>query len=128
MSKFKITLEVEDTLSLGSILMTKGVTMIDIEKLNVNKQVLKQVSMPIKKRKPYKSFKHPSGMRIQDIVVELLTKTPNNTAKWAEIKKVIEDVGFGKSSINSALKRLTDDKILEKLGGGVYKLIKLDNK
>lgn len=87
------------------------------------KVVNKPINQSIKKeRKPYKPFKHPSGKRIVDFIIEFLHMTAGN-ATWREINNYIRALGFGKSSINSGLQRLMENKTIMKENNGVYKLL-----
>src|ERR1700752_2937697 len=119
MPSFKVTLVVEDSLSLGSILMTKGISLLHIEEIIESKRAEKKIHsekllLTHKEHKVRKQFKHPSGKRVIDFIVEFISNAPQNTAYWKEINENSISLGFSRSSINSALLRLIESKIIER--------------
>jgi hypothetical protein len=72
-----------------------------------------------KKREDH--FKHPTGKTTQDFVLDYLQK--HQTAKWAEMSHYIVSLGYNKSSINNAITRLAEKKLVERIAPGIYKLV-----
>jgi hypothetical protein len=67
-------------------------------------------------------FKHPSGKTTQDLTVEFLKTRPSAT--WADMSHNLVSLGYNKSSINNAVVRLVEKKLVEKIAPGVYRIIK----
>jgi hypothetical protein len=124
MPMFKVTLKVNESIALGSILMTKGVELISIAEISdtmkLSKQLHKKTYIPTKTGK--KIFRHPSGKKITDFVYEMLEKASPESVKWNELNKYVQSLGFGKSSVNSAIKRLADQNSIEASDPGYYRI------
>jgi hypothetical protein len=130
MPTFKVTLIVNNGLSLGSILMTKDVELLHItevlrridiaEKKYVNDKLLIEAK---KIKQPRRHFSHPSGKIIKQFVAEHLLQKPGNKDRWININKYIISLGFGKSSLNNSLKHMISEKKIKSEGKGWYKLL-----
>jgi hypothetical protein len=132
MPTFKVTLEITDGLTLGHVLMTKGVDLLHIvetdrSELHHDKRdrIVEQIKLlTTHKTKTQGHFQHPSGKPIKEFVVDFLKESLNNTARWADMNKHIHGMGFGKSSLNNSLKFLVEGKIIKREKNGVYRLIR----
>jgi hypothetical protein len=130
MPTFKVTLIVNNGLSLGSILMTKDVELLHItevlrridiaEKKYVNDKLLIETK---KIKPPRRHFSHPSGKIIKQFVAEHLLQKPDHKDRWFNINKYIISLGFGKSSLNNSLKHMISEKKIKSEGKGWYKLL-----
>jgi DNA replicative helicase MCM subunit Mcm2 (Cdc46/Mcm family) len=128
MPTFKVTLMVHDGLSLGSILMTKNVELINISEVNeANKTVHKKIHSTNVKREYKRPFKHPSGKRLIDFVLEKLQETSPESIKWKELHDMSMKLGYSKSSINNAIRRLVEKDAIEVPEHGYYRLIRPNN-
>jgi hypothetical protein len=138
MATFKVTILVDDGLSLGSILMTKHVELLHIaeishvaahmEKSNIdygqNVKLIEAVKSNKRAKAQKERFSHPSGKRVQDFIIEFMEERPNKIAMWKDLAKHIQATGFERSSINNGISRLLKNKIIKREGTGKYKLIK----
>jgi hypothetical protein len=90
----------------------------------VNKLVSehKKIEKPIS-RKPYERFVHSSGKPLTFFIKEYMEKK-NGNITWKEAGDYARSLGYSKSSINNAIIRLVQNKIIEKKSVGVYGLIK----
>jgi hypothetical protein len=127
MATFKVTLHIQDGLTLGHVLMTKGVELIHILEMegpikiiNIDQNQLTKPNGTKKVRGP--SFKHPSGKSSQDFVVEYLRYNPPH-GLWKNMSQFVIEQGFSHSSINNAITRLLQKKIIKKVNPGVYALV-----
>lgn len=132
---FKLVCIVEESLSLGSILMTKGVHTISIDTITAHrmkeetpKEEVKLITNN-KKKIPEKTkpdrFYHPSGKTAADLAVEFL-KEKNIEVTWAELSDHIANQGFNRSSTNNAISRLVKQKRIVRVEQGRYK-VSVDN-
>lgn len=135
MPTFKVTLEITDGLTLGHVLMTKGVDLLHIvetdhSELHHDKrdrivdQIKLLTSSPKRGGKQREHFTHPSGKPIREFVVDYLKEAPAHTARWKDMNKHITAMGFGRSSLNNSLRILIENKFIKREKNGVYKLIK----
>lgn len=126
MPSFKVTVIISDGLTLGHVLMTKGV---DLEHIVEMPDAIMQhrrsdpimLEKPIRKKKTI--FHHPSGKTLKEFVIEYLTDAPSKTAKWREINVYLSDLGYGKSTLNNGLKRLIEDNKVVRIKTGLFKLV-----
>jgi hypothetical protein len=136
MATFKVTILVDDGLSLGSILMTKHVELLHIdemphatihmEKASLGKSDIMKLIGTTKSNKSVAQinrFNHPSGKTVKDFIVEHMEEQPNKHVRWSDLSKLIESLGFHKSSINNGISRLIDEKKIKRVGSGKYMLI-----
>jgi hypothetical protein len=79
-----------------------------------------QLEKPTKKG--INHFKHSSGKTAMDFTLEYLQR--HSTAEWREMSKNLVSLGYNKSTINNAVVRLMERKLIEKAGPGKYRLIK----
>jgi hypothetical protein len=132
MPTFKVTLHIYDGLTLGHVLMTKGVDLLHIEEIpdiieHTHKKHHDTIKLPapeVPPRQPRQAYKHPSGKVMSQFLLEHFEHAPKQTATWKEMNKLLKDLGFGKSSVNNALSRLIKPGIVERVSVGVYKLVK----
>jgi hypothetical protein len=73
--------------------------------------------------KPHNPFRHSSGKPLVFFVEEYLNKYSTRPVMWAELSKLATELGFSKSSINNAISRLQERKIMERTGNGKYRLV-----
>jgi hypothetical protein len=66
-------------------------------------------------------FKHPSGKSAQDLVLEYMQRN-QEAVSWNDMGNYIKKLGFHKSSINNAITRLANRKLIERVSPGMYKL------
>jgi hypothetical protein len=130
MPTFKVTLHIYDGLTLGHVLMTKGVDLLHIEEIpdiieHSHKKHHDTIKLPAPEAplKFRKGFKHPSGKTIGQFVLEYLDTAPKHTAKWNELNNLLKGLGFGKSSVNNAIGRLIREGVAERVSTGVFRLI-----
>jgi DNA-binding transcriptional regulator PaaX len=69
-----------------------------------------------------KHFSHPTGKPLVHFIEEYFLKNRDKTATWGELSHLSISLGFSKSSINNAITRLQERKIIERVGSGTYKL------
>jgi hypothetical protein len=121
MQTFKVTLHIQDGLTLGHVLMTKGVTLIHIIEIDENVQKPKLIEH--KTNGVHRSqFRHPSMKPALDFVRDYLQK--QETASWRELRKFIVAQGFANGTINNAIQRLLKEKQIVKVSLGIYKLVR----
>ena len=135
MPTFKVTVHIYDGLTLGHVLMTKGVDLLhivqedDIIEHHTSKKydtvkLLASIAAPQKKQQIQREhFRHPTGKPIKEFVVEYLTQAPMHTARWKDMNNYVRSLGFGRSSLNNSLKFLTDGKLIKREKNGYYRLI-----
>lgn len=117
---FKLVAIVNDSLSLGSILMTKGVTVISIDTYigeAVSKESAKILSST---KKRIKRFSHPEGKTGSDLIMEYMLVSQK--AQWGELKSFLVKQGFSESSVNNAIQRLVNDSNITRVKSGTYVL------
>jgi hypothetical protein len=122
---FKLTVIINDSLSLGSVLMTKGVTAVHIETLpdtlmiehkNISKNVKSQsIKDKILTRK---QFHHPSGKTSNEFILEYIQE--RKELKWSEGQKYIQSLGFATSTLNNVITRLIEEKYIIRKSAGKY--------
>ena len=123
MTTFKVTLQIADGLTLGHVLMTKGVTLIhivetpDVPLLTHKKPEKSNVAPPDK-------FYHSSGKRVQDFIIEYMNGSEKESFEWKELGEHIAKQGFRKSSINNGITRLIEVKKIKRVNPGVYSLVR----
>jgi hypothetical protein len=126
MSSFKVTVIISDGLTLGHVLMTKGVDLEHIVEIPDIPIVMQhRRSEPIlldKPRKPHVIFKHPSGKTLQIILKEHMENDPKQTYKWRSLSEVCVKEGYNKSSVNNAVARMLKAGTIKQVGTGLYKL------
>jgi hypothetical protein len=118
MSKYEVILHISDGLTLGHVLMTKGVEMIHIKEFENEKRSIKQ-----KSRETSTHFKHPSGKTISKFIEEYMLKQTLHVATWKNLNVHIKSLGFARSSLNNSLKYLMKNEIIVREKVGVFKLI-----
>jgi hypothetical protein len=136
--KYKMSLTIESKILFALIakLMPPGIDHFDVEEMvdkpdkhSVAKLIAKNMPKNLAAPKITKSksdrqrFIHPTGKRVQDLVVEYLEEQPNKTGKWAVMSYVVRDQGFAASSINNGISRLKKEGIIKQIGSGMYKLV-----
>jgi hypothetical protein len=138
MAMFKVTILVDDGLSLGSILMTKHVELLHIDEVSKVEMRMEKSSIAqhevmklIGNVKPntrsiaqQNKFYHPSGRTVKEFVMEYMGLEPNKSHAWKDLRTHVETQGFSKSSINNGIARLLKDKKIRRDRVGKYKLIK----
>ena len=127
---FKIVAIIDDSLSLGSVLMTKGVKAISIETID-QPPVLKAAELPYRKvtyhelntkSKNLPRFYHPSSKPAIQLIYEAFKDQSTFTFKEGMLKTA--ELGFSPSSINNIITRLVKKGLIEKISNGKYKIIK----
>jgi hypothetical protein len=93
-----------------------------IARLITENKAISHIKEPKKKQKIHSPFKHPSGKGSKEFLIEYMTR--NSTANWNAMGAHIEALGYSKSSVNNAISRLVESKMIEKVSVGVYRLIK----
>jgi|GEM_PF-4398139 hypothetical protein len=82
----------------------------------------KLMAPPHNKKQRQSHFKHPDGKTAMDFTLEFLQK--RQSAEWREMSHNLVSLGYNKSTINNAVTRLMEKKLVEKIAPGVYKLTK----
>jgi hypothetical protein len=124
MPTFKVTLHIQDGLTLGHVLMTKGVSLIHIVEESDKLLITHNIEKATKKVAPQNKFYHSSGKRVQDFIIEYMNGSDKISFKWAELGNHIEKLGFHKSSINNGITRLVKAKKTNRFDPGVYALVR----
>lgn len=88
----------------------------------VAKLVAQQKLEAPKPKKKYVAFKHPSGKTGPIFLLEYITE--HKQARWAELGKYIQSLGFAQSSVNNGISRLLEDGKIEKIGPALYAIPK----
>ena len=130
MPTFKVTLHIYDGLTLGHVLMTKGVDLLHIEEIpdiiehshKKHHDTIKLLAPEAQKRS-ISGFKHPSGKTMPEFLLEYLDTAPKHTARWKDLNALLKGLGFGKSSVNNAVGRLIRAGVVERVSIGVFRLI-----
>jgi hypothetical protein len=131
MPTFKVTLLINDGLTLGHVLQTKGVEVLHIVEEQFNPKQVEKRFLTDKKisvvndgiganGKPV-HFKHPSGKTLIDFVFEYMQGKDRVT--WAELRRLAISLGFSQSSINNAISRLISNSKIKKVDQGMYSII-----
>jgi hypothetical protein len=130
MPTFKVTLHIYDGLTLGHVLMTKGVDLLHIEEIadiieHTHKKHHDTIKLPAPEapQRSRSGFKHPSGKTMPEFLLEYLDTAPKHTARWKDLNALLKGLGFGKSSVNNAVGRLIRAGIVERVSIGVFKLV-----
>jgi hypothetical protein len=135
MATFKVTILVDDGLSLGSILMTKHVELLHIDEvphktIHMDKSFTHSEAIKLlgttksnKSVAQINRFIHPSGKTVKAFILELMEEQPNKPSMWKDLAKHVESLGFHKSSINNGITRLIAEKKIKRVGTGKYMII-----
>lgn len=127
---FKLVTIVENSLSLGSILLTDGVHVVSIDTITNKDIKAEPVHDPMKllpKHMPKSSphtgpkFKHPQNKTSSDFVIEYLEQYKVGT--WKDLRAFVSEQGFAKSSINNGIARLIKMGRIKRVAAGKYGLI-----
>lgn len=79
-----------------------------------------RLEAPQKNHKSRNKFNHPDGKTGQQFIIEYLNQMPDKQAKWSELGKYLESIGFARSSVNNGISRLLKDGKIEKVGPAMY--------
>lgn len=123
---FKLVTIVENSLSLGSILLTDGVHVVSIDTITRKDIKAEPVHDPMKllpklaAKVRMKQFKHPDGRTAGDFVIEYLEQ--HKVGTWADLRTFVSAQGFAKSSINNGVARLIKTGRIRRIGTGKYSI------
>jgi hypothetical protein len=126
MATFKVTLHIQDGLTLGHVLMTKGVELIHIVETNDTIKLIEHESIKPDGRRVM--FKHPSGKTAQEMVIEYMKTNHSIQYSWNTLQKHIMVQGFSKGSINNAIVRLLNRKQIKRVDVGKYMISSVKEK
>lgn len=111
---YKLVALIDNHLSLGSILVTKGVHVISIE--TVSDGQIKDENILI----PRKVIRDQNEKNTKEVVLDYLQR--NSQATWGELRKLMSENGYAKTSVNNAITRLMKENKVIKVSHGTYAL------
>ena len=133
--KYKIGMTIDSQMLFALIakLMPSGIDHFDVQEKVVeppkweHQEIAKELEKPkLKPKRPHSKhnpFKHPSGKPLVFFVEEYLNKNRDRELSWRDLGNIAFELGFSKSSINNAIKRLMNKKIMERTTLGKYRII-----
>jgi hypothetical protein len=122
---YKVTLHIQDGLTLGHVLMTKGVELIHIVETDGPKLIEHKPAKTNGHAKPTRTnFVHPDGKTSSEFIIEYMDKQNNKQARWGELRAAVYKEGFSKSTVNNGIIRLLSAKVIEKKGPALYQLVR----